>query len=88
MRDHIKKLKVPYTFIDVGWWYQFAFPRVPSGKLDYAATAKKDLIAGDGSVKSALTDKRGQYLQLSVMRTLGLRSRHLCPVTLGSGTGS
>lgn len=32
----VKRLHLPYTIIDVGWWYQFSFPELPSGKIDYA----------------------------------------------------
>lgn len=31
---HVKKIGLSYTIVDVGWWYQIAWPRVPSGKLD------------------------------------------------------
>lgn len=61
--DHIKKIYLPYTIIDVGWWYQIGTPRVPSGKLDYAIIAPLDIL-GDGNVSVALTDLRdvGRYV--------------------------
>ncbi|KAL9567440.1 hypothetical protein ACKAV7_008390 [Fusarium commune] len=55
--DKCKAIYQPYTVIDVGWWYQFSMPRVPSGKLDSAITFPENTIAGDGNLQSALTDK-------------------------------
>jgi hypothetical protein len=62
--NHVKQLWLPYTIIDVGWWYQIAFPRVPSGKVDYVAFGVADEIIGGGNVPSALTDLRdiGRYV--------------------------
>ncbi|RGP66704.1 isoflavone reductase [Fusarium sporotrichioides] len=54
--DKIRTLYLPYTAIDVGWWYQFSIPRVPSGKLDAAITFPENVIAADGNVRTALTD--------------------------------
>lgn len=42
----------------MGWWYQLAFPNLPSGKVDYASIVPSSSIPGDGTVKSALTDER------------------------------
>ncbi|GKT62287.1 isoflavone reductase family protein [Colletotrichum tofieldiae] len=56
--NHIKKIKLPYTVIDVGWWYQVNLPRLPSGRIDYAVMETSDGIAGDGNVPIALTDSR------------------------------
>lgn len=49
--------------IDVGWWYQISFPRLASGRIDYATTLPVEFIAGDGNTPSALTDMRdvGRY---------------------------
>lgn len=62
--NHIRQLYLPYTFLDVGWWYQIAFPRLPSGKIDYVVGLPNNDIAGDGNVPSALTDLRdiGKYV--------------------------
>ncbi|KAI9374501.1 hypothetical protein BJX61DRAFT_540747 [Aspergillus egyptiacus] len=62
--NHIKQLRLPYTIIDVGWWYQLAYPRLESGKLDYAMTAANNEIVGDGNMPMALTDLRdiGRYV--------------------------
>ncbi|KAF4968991.1 hypothetical protein FSARC_3645 [Fusarium sarcochroum] len=54
--NHIKQLYLPYTVIDVGWWYQITLPRLPSGRIDYAVIFPTGHIAGDGNAPSALTD--------------------------------
>ncbi|EED24102.1 conserved hypothetical protein [Talaromyces stipitatus ATCC 10500] len=54
--DKIKCPYLPYTAIDVGWWYQFSVPRVPSSKLDSVVSFPETTIAGDGNTKTALTD--------------------------------
>ncbi|KAL4967748.1 aromatic alcohol reductase [Aspergillus stella-maris] len=56
--NHIKQLRLPYTIIDVGWWYQLSYPRLESGKMDYAMTAANNEVVGDGSTPMALTDLR------------------------------
>ncbi len=62
--NYIKSIDLPYTIIDVGWWYQASVPRLPSGKLDYITKFNRSDIAGDGNTPSAITDKRdvGQYV--------------------------
>ncbi|KAL4805968.1 hypothetical protein BDV18DRAFT_140237 [Aspergillus unguis] len=62
--NHIKQLRLPYTIIDIGWWYQLSYPRLESGKVDYAMTAANNEIVGDGSTPLALTDLRdvGRYV--------------------------
>ncbi len=60
----VKRLHLPYTIIDVGWWYQISFPELPSGKIDYAIGIPPRGIPGDGNMPSALTDLRdiGKYV--------------------------
>ena len=62
--NHVKRLHLPYTIIDVGWWYQFSFPALPSGKIDYAVSIMGQRIPGDGIMPSARTDLRdvGKYV--------------------------
>ncbi|KAK1546766.1 isoflavone reductase [Colletotrichum paranaense] len=55
---HAKKIRLPYTVIDVGWWYQLSIPRLPSGRIDSATPLPVNFIAGDGNTLSALTDVR------------------------------
>ncbi|KAJ3533304.1 hypothetical protein NM208_g8046 [Fusarium decemcellulare] len=62
--NHIKKIYLPYTIIDVGLWYQGTLPTLPSGKIDYALTFPALQVAGDGHGASAITDLRdvGKYV--------------------------
>ncbi|KAF4981102.1 hypothetical protein FDECE_17748 [Fusarium decemcellulare] len=62
---HVQKIYLPYTVIDVGWWYQSSNPRLPSGKIDYALKFPVSHLAGDGNLPSALTDLRdiGRYVE-------------------------
>lgn len=74
MLNHIKKIHLPYTVIDVGWWYQVTLPRLPSGRIDYAVMETADGIAGGGNIPFSLTDSRdiGRYVAriISDPRTL------------------
>ncbi|KGO57818.1 Glutathione S-transferase, N-terminal [Penicillium expansum] len=56
--NDIKLLGIPYTIIDVGYWYQISFPIVPSGRVDYASAFPNNTIHGDGTVPNILTDLR------------------------------
>ncbi|KEY80722.1 isoflavone reductase [Aspergillus fumigatus] len=62
--NHIKQLWLPYTIVDVGWWYQLSYPRLESGRVDYAMTTANNEIVGDGNTRTALTDLRdiGRYI--------------------------
>jgi uncharacterized protein YbjT (DUF2867 family) len=66
---HIKSISLPYTIVDVGWWYQISYPRLPSGKVDYAISLPADEIFGTGEQLSALTDLRdvGRYVARIVL---------------------
>ncbi|KAK7423063.1 hypothetical protein QQZ08_009230 [Neonectria magnoliae] len=55
---HVQRLYLPYTVIDIGWWYQIALPRVPSGRFDYALLAPISYIFEGGETPIALTDVR------------------------------
>ncbi|KAJ5108868.1 hypothetical protein N7456_005543 [Penicillium angulare] len=54
----IKFLGIPYTVIDVGYWYQISFPSLPSGKVDYATLLPKNVVHGDGTAPNLLIDLR------------------------------
>ncbi|KAF2262553.1 isoflavone reductase family protein [Lojkania enalia] len=49
---------LPYTIIDVGYWHQFSFPRIPSGRFDYAMLLPRNDIYGDGNVPNLMSDLR------------------------------
>lgn len=54
--NEIKLIKLPYTYIDVGSWYQLSVPSLPSGKTSYLSLGMGNLIPGDGNTPTALTD--------------------------------
>jgi hypothetical protein len=55
----IKQLFLPFTFIDVGYWYQFSFPPLPSGKTDkYMFPGMNSKMRVDGTVPNLITDLR------------------------------
>ncbi|KAF9886755.1 hypothetical protein FE257_011132 [Aspergillus nanangensis] len=56
--NEIKRLVVPHTIIDVGFWHQISFPRVPSGRVDYAMMMPKATIHAGGNAPNILTDLR------------------------------
>ncbi|KAL2823435.1 hypothetical protein BDW59DRAFT_148615 [Aspergillus cavernicola] len=56
--NEIKLLSLPYTIIDVGFWYQFSFPPVPSGRVDYALSFSDTTIHAGGNAPNLLTDLR------------------------------
>ncbi|KAF8175419.1 hypothetical protein K438DRAFT_1908802 [Mycena galopus ATCC 62051] len=73
--QHIRKLYLPYTIIDVGYWYQLSFPTLPSGQVDYAAVVKPNVeIHADGNKPTMITDLRdiGRFVALIIkdQRTL------------------
>lgn len=45
-----------------------AYPRLPSGRVDYAMTSGNDEIIGDGNMPTALTDLRdiGRYMAMII----------------------
>ncbi|KAI0364825.1 NAD-P-binding protein [Pilatotrama ljubarskyi] len=56
IRDFIKELGLPHTFIDVGWWMQLALPlparsKVPGKEMTYQ-------LHGAGTAKMLVTDLR------------------------------
>ncbi|KAL1968344.1 hypothetical protein VTN77DRAFT_1873 [Rasamsonia byssochlamydoides] len=63
--QHIWKLYLPYTIIDVGFWHQLSFPRLPSGRIDYASLfSSPPTFYGDPDMPTAVTDLRdvGRYV--------------------------
>ncbi|KAJ6544123.1 hypothetical protein B0H19DRAFT_1267431 [Mycena capillaripes] len=67
--QHIRKLYLPHTIIDVGYWYQLSFPTLPSGRVDYASMFKPNVeIRCDGSMPNMLTDLRdiGSFVALII----------------------
>ncbi|CRK24748.1 hypothetical protein BN1723_013376 [Verticillium longisporum] len=56
--NHIKKLYLPYTAVDVGWWYQMTIPRPLTQPADPKAFVQPMPIVDEGNVIIALTDNR------------------------------
>ncbi|KAJ7286373.1 hypothetical protein C8J57DRAFT_1446898 [Mycena rebaudengoi] len=57
--QHIRKLYLPYTVIDVGFWHQLSFPPLPSGCVNYATVIPpRPDIHADGNAPTMLTDLR------------------------------
>ncbi|KAK0653680.1 putative pinoresinol-lariciresinol reductase 3 [Lasiodiplodia hormozganensis] len=57
--NHIKRLHLPFTVIDVGTWHQVSFPGVlPSGRFAYAALVPMNLVHGDGERSTVIGDLR------------------------------
>lgn len=57
--NHIKLQRVPYTIIDVAWWYQILPYKVPSGRADYVVPygpEDTNHIPGDGNVRVSFAD--------------------------------
>ncbi|KAI1071639.1 hypothetical protein LB507_005066 [Fusarium sp. FIESC RH6] len=75
--DHIQRIYLPYTVINVGWWYQITLPRVPSGKFDDYLTFANNNIIGGGNNPSALTNLNdiGKYVAVIISdpRTINKR---------------
>ncbi|KAI0359478.1 NAD-P-binding protein [Trametes cingulata] len=62
IREFVKELGVPYTFIDVGWWMQLSLP-LPS-RSDVWRKESTYEVHGDGTKKMLVTDLRhiGTYV--------------------------
>ncbi|KAG5745313.1 hypothetical protein H9Q72_008233 [Fusarium xylarioides] len=54
--NHVKKVKLPYTIVDIGYWYQLMLPRLPSGRIDYALPITLGDIPDKGNTPCAFTD--------------------------------
>jgi nucleoside-diphosphate-sugar epimerase len=51
----VKSLALPYTIIDIGWWFQLT---LPTSFYDIGYGELPGTIPGDGNVLSAFTDAR------------------------------
>lgn len=56
IREYIRSLNVPHTFIEIGWWIQIAFPYPPGPNNGGPLESTLNTIYGDGNQKNALTD--------------------------------
>lgn len=58
IHDHIFRAKLGFTIIDVGFWYEMSFPRVPSGAFDYATFVTIDEVFAGGTARNMLTSRK------------------------------
>jgi len=49
---------LPYTIIDTGFWHQFSYPKLPSGRVDKYHAAGDNKVYGNGNAPNLLTDLR------------------------------
>ncbi|TLD16234.1 uncharacterized protein PgNI_02627 [Pyricularia grisea] len=57
--NYMKLKRVPYTVIDVAWWYQVLPYKVPSGRGDHMipfGPGDANRIPGDGNIRVSLSD--------------------------------
>ncbi|KAJ0331470.1 hypothetical protein COL922a_011887 [Colletotrichum nupharicola] len=66
--NEIKRLHLPWTVINVGWWYAGLLPRLASGRTDYIRPAalfpEQNFVPGDGEAVCSMIDSRdvGRYV--------------------------
>lgn len=53
--NHLKKIHLPYTIIDIGYWHEIMIPRIPSGWLDHHALYSTFFFVDEGSAPCATT---------------------------------
>lgn len=58
VHDQIFTLHLGYTIIDVGYWFEISFPRVPSGKFDYAVMVPRNKVIEGGDAPNMLIGKK------------------------------
>ncbi|CAG9984505.1 unnamed protein product [Clonostachys byssicola] len=78
--DHVKRLYLPYTIIDVGWWYQLSLPRLPSGKVRVKEEYSTTQIIGDGTNPWSFVDNRdiGKYVARIIADPKTLNKQVFC----------
>ncbi|TPX14208.1 uncharacterized protein E0L32_000602 [Thyridium curvatum] len=77
--DHVKRLCLPYTALDIGWWYQLILPHLPSGRIDGSLAVRSEAMVGDGRTPLALTDMRdvGRFV-VPVIAPADAEQKRLC----------
>lgn len=74
---------LPYTIIDVGWWYNGFIPKVPSGKTDHAIALPdfiQNLVPGDGKMKTYVVDNEdiGKFVARVIADPRTINKRVMC----------
>ncbi|KAI0756723.1 NAD-P-binding protein [Daedaleopsis nitida] len=57
IREFIKAIDVPYTFIDVGWWMQLYLPLPLRSKTSETMKELTYTVVGNGEAKNLVTDR-------------------------------
>lgn len=78
----MRLLGIPYTIIDVGYWYQASFPSLPSGRVEYASVfrSKNYDVDGNPDQKTALIDRSdiGKFVARVIVDERTLNKSILC----------
>ncbi|KAK2610051.1 hypothetical protein N8I77_003510 [Diaporthe amygdali] len=53
--NHLKKIRMPYTIIDIGYWHEIMIPRIESERLNHRALYSTFYFVDDGSALCATT---------------------------------
>lgn len=74
---------LPYTIIDVGWWYNGFIPKVPSGKTGHAIALPdfiQNLVPGDGKMKTYVVDNEdiGKFVARVIADPRTINKRVMC----------
>ncbi|KAI3534784.1 hypothetical protein CABS03_07848 [Colletotrichum abscissum] len=57
--DELRAIDLPFTIIDVGWWYHGFIPQLASGRTDYTVVLPeflRNLVPGDGNMPTHVVD--------------------------------
>ncbi|KAJ3542976.1 hypothetical protein NM208_g3809 [Fusarium decemcellulare] len=62
--EHVKRIYLPYTIIDIGFWHEIMIPRIPSGKLDHVAAYSDYFLVDNGLAPCATShiDDVGRFV--------------------------
>lgn len=55
----LRAIDLPFTIIDVGWWYHGFIPQLASGRTDYTVVLPeflRNLVPGDGNMPTHVVD--------------------------------
>lgn len=65
--NHLKKIRIPYIIIHIGYWHEVMIPRVKSGGLDHRALYSHVFFVDEGSAPCATTflPDVGRYVAVS-----------------------
>ncbi|KAF6815967.1 isoflavone reductase family protein [Colletotrichum sojae] len=87
--ETVQLLHLPYTIINVGWWFMAFVPSLSSGRTDYlrpSTMPKENFIPGDGEAATAMIDGRdiGRYVVRIIQDPRTLNKKVLATGLVGS----